>query len=250
MNPLTAIIIDDESHCRSALFDKLTLHCPEVVVIAECENGEEGIVQIEEKKPDIVFLDVEMPRINGFTMLQQLRNRDFELIFTTAYGHYAVRAIRVSAIDYLVKPIEPADLKEAVHKAVATRQTAIHNKRLELLVQNTGESKKERQRLAVPSMDGMLFLQMADIVCLEAQSNYTVIFLLDGKKITVPKTLKDFEEILPDSVFVRIHHAYIINCNAVDKYIKGEGGQVLMSNQMTLDVSKRKKADFLKAMNG
>lgn len=118
---LTAIIIDDESSSRNALRQKLINYCPDVTVVAECENGEDGIKYIEEKNPDIVFLDVEMPRMNGFTMLQQLHNRNFELIFITAYDHYAIKAIKFSALDYLVKPVEIDDLKAAVEKAVKKR---------------------------------------------------------------------------------------------------------------------------------
>jgi len=245
---LTAIIIDDESSSRNALKQKLTNHCTDIIIIAECEDGEDAIKNIEEKKPDIIFLDVEMPRMNGFTMLQQLQNRDFELIFITAYNHYAIRAIKFSALDYLVKPVEVEDLKAAVQKAVQKRKHVSGNERLELLLQNLTSEKKEQQRLAIPSMEGLQFISMNDIIYLEAQSNYTVIYLLGAHKITVSKTLKDFEELLPQANYIRIHHSYIINKNAVEKYIKGEGGQVVMSNGTTLDVARRKKEEFMKAI--
>ena len=245
---LTSIIIDDETNSRKALRKKLSDHCTEVNIIAECENGEDGIKTIEEKKPDIVFLDVEMPRMNGFTMLQQLKNRDFELIFITAYDHYAIKAIKFSALDYLVKPVEVDDLKIAVQKAAQKRTQASGNDRLELLVQNLLNEKKEHHRIAIPSLQGLQFITISDIIYLEAQSNYTTIILNDSYKLTVSKTLKDFEELLPASVFIRIHHSYIINRNAVEKYIKGEGGQVLMKNGVILDVARRKKDEFMKAI--
>ena len=245
---LTAIIIDDESSSRNALRQKLINHCADIIVIAECENGEEGIKNIEEKNPDIIFLDVEMPRMNGFTMLQQLHNRNFELIFITAYDHYAIKAIKFSALDYLVKPFEVADLKSAVEKVVQRRNQAHSNDRLELLLQNFMNEKKEQQRIAIPSMEGLQFVNMNDIIYLEAQSNYTIIFLNDSYKLTVSKTLKDFEELLPATVFIRIHHSYIINKNAVEKYIKGDGGHVIMKNGITLDVARRKKEEFMKAI--
>ena len=246
---ITAIIIDDEASSRNALRQKLTNHCSDILIIAECENGEEGIKNIEEKKPGIVFLDVEMPRMNGFTMLQQLNNRDFELIFITAYDHYAIRAIKFSALDYLVKPVEVDDLKAAVEKAVQKRKHSTGNERIDLLLQNLMNEKKEHQRIAIPSMEGLQFISMDDIVHLEAQSNYTIIYLKDSYKLTVSKTLKDFEELLPPAIFIRIHHSYIINRNAVEKYIKGEGGQVVMKNGATLDVARRKKDEFMKAIN-
>ncbi|MEO6610585.1 MAG: LytTR family DNA-binding domain-containing protein [Chitinophagaceae bacterium] len=245
---LTAIIIDDETSSRNALKQKLTHHCSNVQIIAECENGEEGIKNIEDKNPDIVFLDVEMPRMNGFTMLQQLHSRNFELIFITAYDHYAIRAIRFSALDYLVKPVEVEDLKAAVEKAGQKRKYSQGNERIDLLLQNLMNEKKEQQRIAIPSMEGLQFVNMDDIIYLEAQSNYTLIYLKNSYKLTVSKTLKDFEELLPPSVFIRIHHSHIINRNAVEKYIRGEGGQVLMKNGVTLDVARRKKEEFMKAI--
>ena len=147
---LTAIIIDDESSGRNALRQKLTTHCAAVTIVAECENGEEGIKNIEEKKPDIVFLDVEMPRMNGFTMLQQLHNRNFELIFITAYDHYAIKAIKFSALDYLVKPVEVEDLKTAVEKAIQKRKHSSGNERIDLLLQNL-MNKKKKNISALPS---------------------------------------------------------------------------------------------------
>jgi two-component system LytT family response regulator len=245
---LKAIIIDDETRSRDVLRQKLATYCADITIIAECENGEEGIKNIEEKNPDLVFLDVEMPRMNGFTMLHQLHNRNFELIFITAYDHYAITAIKYSALDYLVKPIEIDDLKAAVEKAVQRRKQFISNERLELLLQNLMNREKGQQRIAIPSINGLQFVAAADIIYLEALSNYTNFYLVENKKITVSKTLKDFEELLQPSTFVRIHHSYIININFVDKYIKGEGGQVLMKNAVMLDVARRKKEEFLKAI--
>ncbi|MEP7144756.1 MAG: LytTR family DNA-binding domain-containing protein [Ferruginibacter sp.] len=245
---LTAIIIDDETNSRNALRQKLGNHCTGVTIIAECENGEEGIKNIEEKKPDIVFLDVEMPRMNGFTMLQQLKNKNFEVIFITAYDHYAIKAIKFSALDYLVKPVEVEELKTAVEKVTQKRNQPAVNNRVELLLQNFLEEKTAHQRIAISSMEGLLFIATDEIIYLEANSNYTSFFLTGHRKIIATKTLKDFEELLPASVFIRIHHSYIINKNQVEKYIKGEGGQVVMKNGVTLDVARRKKEEFLKAI--
>ncbi len=245
---LTAIIIDDESSSRNALRQKLVNHCPEVNIIAECENGEQGIISIETNHPDIIFLDVEMPRMNGFTMLQQLSEHDFEIIFITAYDHYAIKAIRFSALDYLMKPVEINDLKSAVEKAALKRKKQSGNRQLETLLHNLTNNKKEQHRIAIPSMEGLQFVETADIIYLEAQSNYSNFCLTGNKKITVSKTLKDFEELLPQNIFIRIHHSYIININQIDKYIKGEGGQVLMKNGILLDVARRKKEEFMKAI--
>ncbi len=245
---LTAIIIDDETSSRNSLRQKLANHCPEIVVIGECENGEEGIKILGQEAPDIVFLDVEMPRMNGFTMLQQTKNKNFEVIFITAYDHYAIKAIKFSALDYLVKPVEVEDLKTAVEKVMQKRNQLAGNKRIELLLQNFLDEKTAHQRIAISSMEGLMFIATDEIVYLEANSNYTSFYLTGNRKITATKTLKDFEELLPDSIFIRIHHSYLINKNRVEKYIKGEGGQVVMKNGVTLDVARRKKEEFMKAI--
>ena len=248
MKSLTAILIDDESSSRNSLRHKLNNHCQGITVVAECENGEEGIKAIQRLKPDIVFLDVEMPRMNGFVMLQQLQDRNFELIFTTAYDHYAIRAIRFSALDYLVKPIEIKSLTEAVEKAKEKKQTGSPNQRIEILLYNLIDEKNVHKRIAIPSLEGLQFIEVGDIIYLEAESNYTFIYLQTGVKLTVSKTLKDFEELLPSHNFIRIHHSYIINKNHIRKYLKGDGGQVLMSNEKLLDVARRKKEEFMRAM--
>lgn len=248
MHNLTAIIIDDESNSRNALRQKLVTCCPDVLIVRECENGDEGIIAIEDEKPDIVFLDVEMPRMNGFVMLQQLKQRNFELIFTTAYDHYAIQAIRFSALDYLVKPIEIKTLQDAVEKARERNENKIPNQRIETLLYNLMNEKNQNSRIAIPSQEGLQFVQLNDIIYLEADSNYTSIYLLGGARIVVSKTLKDFEELLLPTIFIRIHHSYIINKNHVRKYLKGEGGQVLMSNGKALDVARRKKDEFMKAI--
>ncbi|MEO7488548.1 MAG: LytTR family DNA-binding domain-containing protein [Ferruginibacter sp.] len=252
-NMLQAIIIDDEKNSRNALRQKLINHCPEVNIIAECDNGDEGIQMIVSSKPDIVFLDVEMPRMNGFTMLQQLHQYNpmaigFEIIFITAYDHYAIKAIKFSALDYLLKPVEIEDLKSAVEKVTTKRKHLDGNKRVELLLQNLLEEKTSHQRIAISSMEGLQFIPTDDIIYLEANGNYTSFYITGNRKITATKTLKDFEELLPASMFIRIHHSHLINKNGIEKYIKGEGGQVVMKNGVTLDVARRKKEEFMKAI--
>ncbi|MGH2553829.1 MAG: LytR/AlgR family response regulator transcription factor, partial [Chitinophagaceae bacterium] len=180
--------------------------------------------------------------------LQQLNKRDFELIFITAYDHYAIKAIKFSALDYLVKPVEIDDLKSAVEKVSQKRKKDTPNERIETLLHNLVNEKNQYKRLAIPSLEGLQFIEMDDIIYLEANSNYTEIFVKDFPKITVSKTLKEFDELLPASVFIRIHHSFLINKNHVLKYIKGEGGQVVMRNGVILYVARRKKEEFMKAI--
>lgn len=242
---LHAVLVDDDDRNLNALAEKLTRHCPQVVVAARCNSAASGIEAIDGLQPDLVFLDIEMPLMNGFLMLQQLHYKNFELIFVTAYDHYAIKAIRYSALDYLVKPVEIEELKAAVARADQKRQQAKSNPQIELLLEHLQQ--KTRQRIAIPTAEGLQFLVMEDILYLEASTNYTNIFL-EGHKYTVSRTLKDFEDLLPATVFVRIHHSYIVNKHCVEKYIRGEGGQVVLRNGVTLEVSKRRKAEFLQAI--
>lgn len=244
---LHAILIDDEENSLSALKEKLQAHCPQVNITALCNSAANGMDAINSLHPDLVFLDIEMPVTNGFVMLQQLQYKNFELIFTTAYDHYAIKAIRYSALDYLVKPIEIDELKAAVAKAEEKRSHSYPNPQIELLLEQLVSKKRSYTRIAIPSTEGLQFLKVEDIIYLEANTNYTHIFC-GSKKYIVSRTMKDFEELLPPGIFLRIHNSYIINKNFVEKYIRGEGGQVMLSNGVTLDVSKRKKSEFLKAI--
>lgn len=243
---LKAVLIDDDQSNLDGLQSKLTKHCPRVEVAALCTNGAEGIHAIETLKPDIVFLDIEMPVMNGFVMLQQLEYRDFELIFVTAYDHYAIKAIRYSAMDYLVKPVIAEELIAAVEKAEAARTRHQAPQQMELLLEML--QTKTPRLLTIPSSDGLKFINIEEIAHLEASNNYTVICLTGNRKFLVSRTLKDFEDLLPRDRFVRIHQSYIINKYCIDRYIRGEGGQVVLNTGVVLDVAKRKKTEFLTAM--
>lgn len=245
---LKAILVDDEESSLSSLKEKLTAYCPEVTIIALCDNAQKGIAAINSLQPDIVFLDIEMPVMNGFVMLQKLDYKNFELVFTTAYDHYAIKAIRCSALDYLVKPVEIDDLKEAVRKAIANKSHSYPNPQIELLVEQLLTKKNNNTRIAIPTTEGLQFVRTEDIIYLEASANYTNIYCTGSKKFLVSRTMKDFEDILSPGIFLRIHNSYIINKSFAEKYIRGEGGQVVLSNGVVLDVAKRKKTEFLKAI--
>jgi two-component system, LytTR family, response regulator len=244
---LRAILIDDEENSLNALMQKLTQHCPLVEIIATYTVSAEAVKGIDLLRPDIVFLDIEMPGLNGFNLLQQVQYKNFEPVFVTAYDHYAVRAIRYSALDYLVKPVDIAELKSTVERALAKKNDSMPNQRLELLLDHLSSPIKHFKRIAIPSHDGLQFIKVSDIIYLEANVNYTHIYQAEHKYV-VSRTIKDFEELLPADTFIRIHNSYIINKDYLEKYIRGEGGQVVLSTGVTLDVAKRKKADFLKAI--
>lgn len=245
---LKAILIDDEESNLSSLKEKILSYCPHVQITALCDNAEKGINAIDNLQPDLVFLDIEMPVMNGFVMLQQLTYKNFELIFTTAYDHYAIKAIRYSALDYLVKPIEIEDLKAAISRAEEKRNRSYPNPQIELLVEQLVGKKNHFTRIAISTSEGLQFIKVEEIIYLEASVNYTHIYSTTKRKYIASKTLKDFEEMLPTEIFLRIHNSYIINKNYAEKYIRGEGGQVVLSNGVTLDVAKRKKSEFLKAI--
>ena len=242
----TAIIIDDELKGRFALSQKLYDYCKEVRLIGEAENGEEGIKLIEKLKPDIVFLDIEMPHMNGFDMLLRLPQKNFDLIFTTAYDQYAIKAIKYAAFDYLLKPIDIEELKLAVAKS-NNNQNKNTEKKLEVLDQNLNGI-TILNKIAISSNDGLLFFNIADIVRLEASHNYTFIYFNNHPKLLASRTLKDFEDLLPTEIYFRTHHSHLINLNYIKRYIKGDGGQIEMQDGTYIDVSRRKKEEFLKVI--
>jgi two-component system, LytTR family, response regulator len=242
---LKSIIVDDELKSRESLKKMLAAFCQDVDVMATCQNVAEAITAIGEFKPDIVFLDVQMQGETGFDLLSTLDNINFEVIFTTAYSEYALKAIKFSAIDYLLKPIDIEDLQKAVAK-VEKKQRLNMADRLKQLLQNLkGGADAENYKLALPTAEGLTFIKMKEILYCKASGNYTEIFMDDGKKHLVSRPLKEYDDMLSDHTFFRIHHSYLINLNGVKSYIRGEGGQVVMSDNCTLDVSRRKKEAFM-----
>ena len=242
---LTAVIIDDETKGRIALRQKLADYCPEVKLVAEAGSGEEGLALIETHQPDIVFLDIEMPSMTGFEMLQHIKSKNFHLIFTTAYDQYAIKAIKYAAFDYLLKPVDIDELKLAISnlKEASIPQTT---KQVALLNENINHPQRKLHKLAIPSSEGLSFYDINDIVRLEASSNYTNIFLTDKTKILASKTLKEFEELLPEDVFFRPHYSHLINLNYIKRYLKTDGGVIEMQNGDQVDISRRNKEAFLK----
>ncbi len=241
---LTAIIIDDELNGRIALRQKLLDYCPTVEVIAEATNGREGLEVIQKHHPQLVFLDIEMPEMDGFQMLMQIPDKNFHLVFTTAYDHYAIKAIKYAAFDYLLKPIDIEELKITVERISKQPATEQFTKKLETLEQNF-ITKPFLNKIAIPTLEGLLFYDLSQIIRLEAQSNYTIIYFSGHPKLMASRTLKEFEEILPTDIFFRPHNSHIINLNYIKRYLKGDGGQVEMQNGDYILVSRRKKEEFL-----
>ena len=243
---LKAIIVDDEPYCCESLITMLEDNT-EVSIVAVCHNGSDALAAIKTHSPDLVFLDVEMPKMNGFEMLEQLKHVDFEIIFTTSYDQYALRAIRFSAIDYLLKPVDAAELDNAVQKFINRTKKSI-SQQLEILMQKIHQPSTPINKIALPTMEGLQMIPVDSIISCESDNNYTVLQLKNNKKLIVSRTLKEIEELLEEHSFVRVHRCYLANLNEVEKYVKGEGGYLVMSDGTSLDVSRNKKEDLMKKL--
>lgn len=243
---ITAILIDDEVNSRHALLKKIQANCPSIQVIAECSSAEEGIVAIEKHQPHVVFLDIEMPRMNGFSMLEKIEHKNFNIVFTTAYNQYAINAIKFGAFDYLVKPIDVEELIVVAKKLDVQKQILNNSERLDILLnQISPNNKSSIQKIAIATQTGLEFIPIDTIVYLEAIGNYTQLHFTDGKKLMASKTLKDFEDLLELHAFFRIHNASLVNLTFVKKYIKGDGGQIQLANDIVLDVARRRKEELI-----
>jgi two-component system LytT family response regulator len=243
---IRAIIIDDEPYCCEALATLLE-GSEDVEIISLCHNASDALVAIQKYKPDLIFLDVEMPRMNGFEMLEQLSSVNFEIIFTTSYDQYALKAIRFSAIDYLLKPIDSEELQKAVQKVIHRSQKPIAQQ-LEILMRKIHQPSTPINKIAMPTMEGLQMIPVDSIISCESDSNYTILLLKNNRKIIVSRTLKEIEELLEEHSFVRVHRCYLANLNEVEKYVKGEGGYLVMSDGTTIDVARNKKDTLLKKL--
>ena len=243
---IRAIIIDDEVHCLQTLSILLNEFCPDVQLSEQCRTAQKGLEAIEKLKPDLVFLDIEMPVINGFELLEQLKSIPFAIIFTTSYDQYAIKAIRFSALDYLLKPIDPKELIRAVKKVKEHRQLPMQEQFQMLLNQVQGKN-RGFNKIAVPTAEGFELIPAEQVIRCEANDNYTYFFLKNKSKIIACRTLKDIEEQLTDfPSFVRVHNSHMVNLNEVTKYVRGEGGYLLMSDNATVNVSRSRKDSLLK----
>ncbi len=242
-----AIIIEDEENSRKILYDMLTQHFKHIEVMAVCKNVDEGKAAIEELHPDLVFSDIELDGDSAFNMLQQLNTINFEVIFTTAFEKYAIQAIKFSALDYLLKPFSKEDLSEAIqhYQQKQNKQSA---QQFDALFHNLKHFQNDAKKIALPAANGLTIVPVKDIIRCQAEVNYTTFFLIAKSKMLVTKTLKEYEELLNDYDFMRVHNSHLINLHHVKNYSRGEGGTVTMSDGTTVDVSRRKKDEFLKRL--
>ena len=234
------MIIDDEVMSLQTLAVLLARHCPDVRVMGMYQRPLEALEVLRAGSPDVVFLDIEMPGLNGFDLLEALDTIDFDVVFTTAYDEYALRAFKVSAMDYLLKPVEEEELIAAVDKLRKKQEHRISRQHMELLMTNLN-SKDNFPKLAIPSLEGLEFVNVEDILHCEADKNYTTIHTVQGEQFVFSKTLKEIEKLLPEHAFFRTHQSHLINLRHVKKYLRGAGGEIVMNNGVHIRVAKARK---------
>ncbi|MFT4535029.1 MAG: two-component system LytT family response regulator [Saprospiraceae bacterium] len=239
---MKTILVDDEMMALESLTYDLNTHCPSVEIIKSVNNPEDAILHINELKPDLVMSDIQMPRMNAFTMLEKLDYKDFDLILVTAFNKYAVRAFEFSAVDYLVKPVDPQKLMTAIQKVQDRKASHDIEKKLALIMHNLKFGNNENYTLAIPTLDGAEFIEVKDLVYLSADSNYCHLFFADGEKLMVSKPLKHFANILVDHQFLRIHQSHMINTSFIKSYRKGLAGSIILKDGTTLPISRSCKS--------
>lgn len=243
------IIVDDEKGCRDSL-ENLLHDFHEVSVVAVVDSITLAQEAINNLQPQLVFLDIEMPEGTGFELLEKIGSINFDIIFTTAYDQYAIKAIKYSALDYLLKPIDSKELSEAIDRFTSKKhdQDLINNKFKTLLNNISGEN--THQKIAIPDGEGLNFIKIADIIRFQSDGSYTYMHTIGNKKPTlISKPIGDYQEMLSNETFARIHRSHLINLQHVAKYVKGEGGYAVMCDDSKVEVSRRKKSDFIEALS-
>jgi two-component system, LytTR family, response regulator len=242
---LRTIIVDDEPDAVNFINSIIGEYCPSLEVVGKAHNVKEGVEKIKEELPDLVFLDVEMPNGTGFDLLSHFPEKEFEVVFITAFNHYAIKAIKFSAVDYILKPININEFIEAVNRVILKRseKSSQSNDNYKILMENLKSA--HPTRLAIPTSDGMEYLNPKDIIRIEADRSYSWFFITGNRKILVSKHLKEFQDLLSDRYFFRSHNSHLINLKYVRKYIRKEGGFIEMQDGEQIPISRNRKELFL-----
>lgn len=249
MEKIKTIIVDDEPRGLTSLQRLLEFNCPELEIIAACGSADEAIQKIQLLKPGLVFLDIAMPEKNGFDLLQELGHINFEIIFVTAHNDFMMQAFRFSAVDYLLKPVEDNLLTEAVKRAAKKIEEKTTGNHIDILMHNLrNRDEGQKMKICIPSLKGFQVVKLSEIVYCEASSNYTNFHFTERALICASKPIHEFETLLDDSGFVRVHKSFVINLEHVKEYVRGEGGTVILSNNHEVEVSRRKKEVFINRM--
>jgi two-component system LytT family response regulator len=245
---MKVIIIDDEARSRKSIANILNISSIETALVAEAENVKTGLEAIKQYKPDVVLLDINMPDGTGFDLLKKLDHINFKVIFITAYEEFAIQAFEFSAVDYILKPVDPLKLNEALNKAHQLVEQENISLRLNALFANLESSSTESKKLVLKTAENIYLVKTSDIIRCESDGGYTRFYIVDGKKILVSRNMKDFEEMLNGFGFYRIHQSHLINLKYIDHYSKTEGGAVVMKDNSSLPLARRKKESFLKLL--
>ena len=245
---IKAVIVEDEKKSRETLRGLLRLYCPDITLVEEADGVASGLEAIRKHKPDVVFLDIQMPDGTGFKMLELLGNVDFEVIFTTAYDQFAIKAIKYSALDYLLKPIFPDDLVQAVKK-LEQRKGTKRKENIDALLHNIRKPEEDEPKIVLSTSEKLHVVKVNDIIRCESDNYYTIFYLGSGKKVMVSKTLKENEEMLSDFNFIRPHKSHLVNLQHINSFIKADGGYILMSDGSQVPVSRRKREKIIEIIN-
>jgi len=242
------IIIEDEKHQQDMLGSLLRENFSDFEIIGIASSVSEGRELLNHTQPDLVFMDVLLPPYTSFDLIQSLETVPFEIIFTTSFEEYAVKAFRLSAVDYLIKPVALSELKQALEKFVQRKSIMSTAQHIKVLLENIRAPKPESSRIALPTLNGFIFIAIKDIIRCESDNTYTTFFTTDKRKIVVSKTLKECEQLLHDHRFFRVHNSHVVNLEYIIEYIKGDGGLVKMTDGSHVDVSRRRKDEFLRTL--
>ncbi len=244
---LRTLIIDDEAHMRDTLAKILARRCPRVQVVGEAQNVASGLSAIRDLHPDLVLLDIQMPDGSGLDLLNALPSIDFRIIFVTAYDQYAIQAIKFSAVDYLLKPVNPEELEEAVGKADQIIQTQF-SLQMQALEENLKTIPRQKKKIILKTTENIHLVDLQDIVSCESADNYTIIHTRSEGRIMVSKTLKEYDELLADCGFFRVHKSFLINVNHIKRFEKQDGGQIVLTNDIKIPVASRKRDELLEML--
>jgi two-component system LytT family response regulator len=242
---IKAILVDDEKNALEMMEWLLRTYAPDVAILASCLSAREGLDAIAQGAPDVLFLDIEMPRMNGFDMLAQLDKPRFDIVFCTAYDRFAIRAFRFAALDYLLKPIDPHDLQLTLHRIREKRPLATTEQFSLLLQQVRSQQKLTPARFALTTADGLLFVPTADILYCVAESNYTLVVFVAGRKILVSRTLGNIDETLSGDTFFRVHSSYLINIDHIRKFVRADGGYLIMEDDTQIPLARSRRQEFM-----
>lgn len=243
MEQFRAVIVDDENHAAEILQWEIERSCQEVKIVQVFNEPEEALVFLKEHPIDLLFLDIEMPGMNGFDLLRGLNEINFGVIFTTAYDQFAIEAIRLSAVDYLLKPVNQKDIRSAVDRFIAQHRTQTPDGSVQVLMKYLAQS--QMGKVAIPTPSGFEFFSAEDIFRCESDSNYTSLYFSDGRKMVLTKTLKEMEDILAPHGFIRVHNSHLVNGNVIRSFVRSDGGYVVLTDGSHISVSRARKSEFL-----